>query len=73
MSKIVKVIVLVLVLCGVVALSPVEEASASGGPNCCQNLFTHCVQVICRDKGGVAEFNCNAETCQASCLCNVFP
>lgn len=71
MSRIVKVFALAVVLCGAVALSPVEEASAE--QSCCQQLFTHCVQVICRDKGGVSEFNCNAETCQASCLCNVFP
>jgi Spy/CpxP family protein refolding chaperone len=72
MSKTMKALGLALALTlGGFALA--HTPAEADGPNCCQQLFNHCVQVICRDKGGVAEFNCNADTCQASCLCNIFP
>jgi hypothetical protein len=72
MSKTIKALGLLvaLTLGGLALATPPVEAD---GPNCCENLFRQCEQVICRDKGGVFEFNCNPDTCQASCICNVFP
>src|SRR5262245_35664890 len=53
-------------------LSPVAGALAVDSPNCCVNLMHQC-QAQCRNKGGVAEFNCFPESCTASCFCVVFP
>jgi len=55
-----------------VSLSPLDGALAMSGPGCCQSLRQQCA-AMCNNKGGIAEFNCFAESCTASCFCNVFP
>ena len=56
---------------GAVSLSPLDGALAMS-PDCCQSLHQQCA-AMCRNKGGISEFNCFPESCTASCFCNVFP
>lgn len=62
---------------------PGEEAPATGGDlflpeaqplqgstqGCCQGAFRAC-QANCRPQG-IFEFNCDPDTCQSSCICNI--
>lgn len=53
-------------------LSPAQGALAVDSPSCCVNLMHQC-QSQCRNKGGVAEFDCFPDSCTAACFCVVFP
>ncbi|HEX7180549.1 MAG TPA: hypothetical protein VF756_01810 [Thermoanaerobaculia bacterium] len=70
MTRIVKPLGLILSLSlGGLALASAPVAAAG----CCDALLNRCENSICKDKGGVQEFSCDPSTCQAVCICNVFP
>lgn len=50
-------------------LSPLDGAIEVQQGNCCVGLFQAC-QANCQPQG-VFEFNCNPDTCQSSCICNI--